>query len=208
MGEPSKVRSKPQTKTCGNGAPSSSRRSTSSRANSISVIYLITHTMKRGLAQLCTVSESHLPFDCAQNRFHCGKPDEKLRPKRESEHLSRRPHPQRKRGTPWQEASPCSKKKFSPLGLELNKDKSTIWTSPNGLSHNSNIVERTGMKRADAPIIFHLNSNLDDATNNTATTATLPLDSERPFHNETEKTELNILSGQEDRLHQETRDPH
>ena len=49
------------------------------------------------------------------------------------------------------------------------------------------------MKRADAPIIFHLNSNLDDAINNTATTATLPLDSERPFHNETEKTELNIL---------------
>ena len=49
------------------------------------------------------------------------------------------------------------------------------------------------MKRADAPIIFHLNSNLDDATNNNATTATLPLDSERPFHNETEKTELNIL---------------
>ena len=84
-------------------------------------------------------------------------------------------------------------KKFSPLGLELNKDKSTIWTNPNGLSHNSNIVERTGMKRADAPIIFHLNSNLDDANSNTATTATLPLDSERPFHNETEKTELNTL---------------
>ena len=84
-------------------------------------------------------------------------------------------------------------KKFSLLGLELNKDKSTIWTNPNGLSHNSNIVERTEMKRADAPSIFHLNSNLDDATNNTATTATLPLDSERPFHNETEKTELNIL---------------
>ena len=84
-------------------------------------------------------------------------------------------------------------KKFLPLGLEHNKDKSTIWKNPNGHSHNSNIVERTGMKRADAPIIFHLNSNLDDATNNTATTATLPLDSERPFHNETEKTELNIL---------------
>ena len=83
-------------------------------------------------------------------------------------------------------------KKFLPLGLELKKDKSTIWTNPTGLSHNSNLVERTGMKRADAPIIFHLNSNLDDATNNTATTATLPLDSERPFHN-TEKTELNIL---------------
>ena len=49
------------------------------------------------------------------------------------------------------------------------------------------------MKRADGPIIFHLNSNLDDATNNTATTATLPLDSERPLLNETEKTELNIL---------------
>ena len=49
------------------------------------------------------------------------------------------------------------------------------------------------MKRAEAPIVFHLNSNLDDATNNTATTVTLPLDSERPFHNETEKTELNIL---------------
>ena len=79
-------------------------------------------------------------------------------------------------------------KKFLPLGLELNKDKSTIWTNPNLLSHNSNLVERTGMKRADAPIIFHLNSNLDDATNNT-----LPLDSERPFHNETGKTELNIL---------------
>ena len=43
------------------------------------------------------------------------------------------------------------------------------------------------MKRADAPIIFHLNSNIDDATSNTATTATLPLDPERPFHNETEK---------------------
>ena len=79
-------------------------------------------------------------------------------------------------------------KKFLPLGLEVS-----IWTNPNGLSHNSNIVERTGMKKADAPIIFHLNSNLDDATSNTATTATLPLDSERPFHNETEKTELNIL---------------
>ena len=49
------------------------------------------------------------------------------------------------------------------------------------------------MKRADAPIIFHLNSILDDDTSNTATTATLPLDSERPFHNETEKTELNTL---------------
>ena len=49
------------------------------------------------------------------------------------------------------------------------------------------------MKRADAPTIFHLNSNLDDATSYTATTATLPLDSERPFHNETEKTELNTL---------------
>ena len=84
-------------------------------------------------------------------------------------------------------------KKFSPLGLELNKDKSSIWTNPNGLSHNSNLVERTGRKRADAPIIFHLNSNLDDATSNTATTTTVPLDSERPCHNETEKTELNIL---------------
>ena len=42
-------------------------------------------------------------------------------------------------------------KKFSHLGLELNKDKSTIWTNPNGLSHNS---------------------NLDDDTSNTATTAT------------------------------------
>ena len=40
-------------------------------------------------------------------------------------------------------------KKFLPLGLELNKDKSTIWTNPNGLSHNSNLVERTRMKRAD-----------------------------------------------------------
>ena len=84
-------------------------------------------------------------------------------------------------------------KKFLPLGLELNKHKSTIWTNPNGLSHNSNLVDRTGMKGADAPIIFHLDSNLDDATNNTATTATLPLDSERPFQNETEKTELNTL---------------
>ena len=84
-------------------------------------------------------------------------------------------------------------KKFSPLGLEVNKDKSTIWTNPNGLSSNYKIVERTGMKTADASIIFHLNSNLDDATNNTATSANLPLDSERPFHNETEKTELNIL---------------
>ena len=65
------------------------------------------------------------------------------------------------------------------------------------------------MKRTDSPIIFHLNSNLDDATSYTATTATLPLDSERPFHNETEKTELVILFiGQEDRLHQETHDPH
>ena len=80
-------------------------------------------------------------------------------------------------------------KKLLPFGLELNKDKSTIWTNPNGLSHNSNIVERTGMRRADAPIIFHLNSNLYDATNNTASTATLPLDSE-------------------DRLHQETHGPH
>ena len=44
------------------------------------------------------------------------------------------------------------------------------------------------MKTADTPIIFHLNSNLDDVASNTATTATLPLDSERPFHNETEKT--------------------
>ena len=48
---------------------------------------------------------------------------------------------------------------------------------------------------ADAPTIFHLNSNLDDATKNTATAATLSLDSERPIHNETEKTELNILLG-------------
>ena len=84
-------------------------------------------------------------------------------------------------------------KKFAPFGLELNKDKSTIWTNPNGLSHNSNLVERTGMKRADAPIIFHLNSIVEDTMDNTATTATLPLDSERPFHNETEKTELDTL---------------
>ena len=65
-------------------------------------------------------------------------------------------------------------KKFSPFGLELNKDKSTIWTNPNGLSHNSNLVERTGMKRADAPIIFHLNSTLDDAASNPCHAATGP----------------------------------
>ena len=32
-------------------------------------------------------------------------------------------------------------KKFAFLGLELNKDKSTIWTDSNGPSHNSNLVE-------------------------------------------------------------------
>ena len=95
------------------------------------------------------------------------------------------------------------------LPLELNKDKSTTWTNSNGLSHNSNIVERTGMKRADAPIIFHPNFNLDDATNNTATTATLPLDSERPTlsqRNRENRTQHPF--GQEDRFHQEIHDPH
>ena len=41
-------------------------------------------------------------------------------------------------------------RKFEPLGLELNKDKSTIWTNPNGPSHTSNLAERTGMMKADA----------------------------------------------------------
>ena len=76
------------------------------------------------------------------------------------------------------------------------------------LTHNSNIVERTGMKRADAPIIFHFNSNLYDDTSNTATTATLPLDSERPFHNETEKTELNILLDKRTDFIKKLLDPH
>ena len=51
------------------------------------------------------------------------------------------------------------------------------------------------MERADAPIIFHLNSIVEDTMDNTATTATLPLHSERPLHNETERTELNALLG-------------
>ena len=54
--------------------------------------------MKRGLAPGLSHVEPHLPLDCSQNRFHRREPDEKLRPKRESEHLSGRPHPQRKRG--------------------------------------------------------------------------------------------------------------
>ena len=80
-------------------------------------------------------------------------------------------------------------KKFSPL--ELNKDKSTIWTNLNGLSHNSNIVERTGLTSDEGGRTHQ--SSISTPTSMTATTATLPLDSERPVHNETAKTELNIL---------------
>ena len=109
---------------------------------------------------------------------------------------------------PWQEASPSSKRSSRPSASNSTRTSQPSGRTPTDSPTTPTIVERTGMKRADAPIIFHLNSNLDDATNNTATTATLPLDSERPFHNETEKTELNILPRQEDRLHQETRDPH
>ena len=53
---------------------------------------IITHTLKGDWPKAAV--EPHLPLDCAQNRFH-RKPDEELQPKRESEHLSRRPHPQR-----------------------------------------------------------------------------------------------------------------
>ena len=99
-------------------------------------------------------------------------------------------------------------KKCAPFGLELNKDKSTIWTNTNGLSHNSDLVERTGMKKADAPIIFHYKSIVEDTIDNTATTATLPLDPERPFHKETENTELNAPFGKEVGLLQQTAKPH
>ena len=88
--------------------------------------------------------------------------------------------------TPWQEASPSSKRSSCPRPRTQQGQVHHLDEPP---THNANAVERTGMKRADAPIIFHLN----DVANNTATTATLPLNSERPFHNETEKTELNIL---------------
>ena len=99
-------------------------------------------------------------------------------------------------------------KKFSLLGLELNnKDKSTIWTNPNGLSHNSSIVERTGMKRADAPIIFHLNSNLHDDTTTLPPPPLCHWTLRDPFTMKPRK--LNSTSfWTSDRLHQETHDPH
>ena len=150
----------------------------------------VTHTMKRGLAQGCSMSSLIFPLtvhrsvSIVENQMRNSDPNARVN----IYDLTLNGN-----ADPLAGGLALLQKKFSPLGLELNKDKSTIWTNPNGLSHNSNIVERTGMKRADAPIIFHLNSNLDEDTSNTATTATLPLDSERPFHNETEKTEPNIL---------------
>ena len=152
---------------------------------------IITHTMRRGLAQGCPMS-SLFPFtvqrtvSIVENQTRNADPNARRNIYQDDLTFNGN-------ADPLAGGLALLQKKFSLLGLELNKDKSTIWTNPNGLSHNSNLVERTGMKRADAPIIFHLNSNLDDATNNTATSATLPLDSERPFHNETERTELNIL---------------
>ena len=143
----------------GNGAPSSSKRGTSSRAS-------------------LTV---HRTVSTVENQMRNSDPNARVNIHQDDLTLNGN-------ADPLAGGLALLQKKFSPLGLELSKDKSTIWTNPNGLSHNSNIVERTGMKRADAPIIFHLNSNLDDTT----TTATLHW-TQRPFHNETEKNEFNIL---------------
>ena len=66
---------------------------------------------------------------------------------------------------------PCFKRDS---GLEPNKDKSTIWTNPNGQSHMTDLAWRTGMKKADAPVMVHRVTIADDTTNNTATTVTLP----------------------------------
>ena len=153
---------------------------------------IITHTMKRGLARGCSMSSLIVPVavhrtvSTVENQMRNADPNARVNIYQDDLTLKW------KRG-PLAGGLALLQKKFLLLGLELNKDKSTIWTNNNGLSRNSNIVEGTRMKRADAPIIFHLTSNFDDATNNTATTATQPLDSERPFHNETGKTELNIL---------------
>ena len=151
---------------------------------------ITTHTMKRGLVQGCPMSSFIFPLtvhrtvSMVENQMRNSDPNARVNIYQDDLTLNANTDP-------LAGGLALLEKKFLPFNLEFNKDKSTIWTNPNELSHNSNLVERTGMKRADAPIIFHLNSNLDDPTNNTPTT--LPLDSERPFHNETEKTELNIL---------------
>ena len=141
---------------------------------------IITHTMRRGLAQGCPMSSLIVPLtvhrtvSMVENQVRNSDPNARVNIYQDELTFNAN-------ADPLGGGLALFQKKLLHLGLELNKDKSPIWTNPNGLSHNSNLVERTGMKRAHAPIIFHLNSNLDDATNNTATTATLPLDSERPF---------------------------
>ena len=167
---------------------------------------VITHTMKRVLAQGRTMSSlifplpAHRTVSTVENQMRNADPNARVNIHQDDLTLSGN-------ADPLTGGLVLLQKKFPPLGLELNKDKSTIWTNPNGLSHNSNIVERTGMKRADAPIIFNLNSNLDDATSNTATTATLPLDSETLSQRNRENGTQHPY-GQEDRLHKETHDPH
>ena len=111
---------------------------------------IITRTMKRGLAQGCPMSSLIFPLTAHRTVSTVNIYQDDLTLNGNADPLAG--------------GLALLQKKFSPLGLELNKDKSTIWTNHNVLSHNSDIVERTGMKRADAPIIFHLNSNLDDAT--------------------------------------------
>ena len=138
---------------------------------------IITHTMRRGLAQCCTMSSLifslivHRTVSTVENQMRNSDPNARVNICQDDLTLNGN-------ADPLARGLILLQKKFSPLGLDLNKDKSTIWTNPNGLSHNSDLVERTGMKRTDVPIIFHLNSNLDDAASNTATT-TLPLDPER-----------------------------
>ena len=133
---------------------------------------IITHAMRRGLAQGCPMSSIIFPLtvhrtvSIVENQMRNADSNARVNIYQDDLTLNGSANPLAGGLTLLQ-------KKFSPLGLELNKNKSTIWTNPiNGLSHNSNLVERTGMKRADAPIISHLNSNLNDATSNTATTAT------------------------------------
>ena len=100
---------------------------------------IITHTMRRGLAQGCTMSSLiftltvHRTVSTVENQMRNADPNARVNIYQDDLTLNGN-------ADPLAGGLALLQKKFSPLGLELNKDKSTIWTNPNGLSHNSNLV--------------------------------------------------------------------